>query len=568
MTFTEPTILTGLLVGEGNGILGVPPSPTNIDGIPVSATLEIQSTVGAFLINRMTAAQAVALGTVVDGMMIYVTSTGPQFPAVGLYLRTGGNWVNLSAGGGGGAPVDAKYLISEANPTLPNAYVVEAGVVTNVNTRVGRSSMSKADTAPGTFTAALNCGFGQASLEQLLSGNSNSAFGQLSLKSLTTGSGNVGVGHFALQNSVADINNSCIGLSSGEYINGGSSNSCLGANSGPGSTTPLVNNSVYIGAFATSITNNTNDSVAIGYQASFGANKTIAIGAQSKANADSAIAIGQEAEATGDSSIAIGEDTVVSAQYAMAIGDSSSASAINSIAIGNNVDVINPNTIGLGNACSVGIGTFSPKWPLTINNINPHGSTKTSASIGLQDSDDDPDAPTNAGDGVIYVKDGVLNFKTSTSEMPIAVVGSILTKRYTFDHTQILTPNGLTILAAPGPNLFYNVFYCTVDYHFDTTALTGNTTDIGLFYGPPFGTYVNALGSPQFNHILLQSGNSACQTLPQTGTNIFVTTASGGTYPADNKPITLAKSDGTGWLAGGANCTLTITVQYTIESLA
>ena len=99
-------ILGGVLIGDYvNDVTTVPagsayniPSVTLVSTVPVSAQLELQSTTGALLIMRMTTTQRNALVTVVNGMMIYNTTTAT------FQFYQGGAWLSLSAGAGGVTP--------------------------------------------------------------------------------------------------------------------------------------------------------------------------------------------------------------------------------------------------------------------------------------------------------------------------------------------------------------------------------------------------------------------------------------------------------------------------------
>lgn len=74
---------------DGPGVFGESASgsgPTN-----TSVGLEVRSTTKAFLLPRMTAAQAGAL-TAVDGMLVYVTTTDTTFLVVGAHQRVNNAW--------------------------------------------------------------------------------------------------------------------------------------------------------------------------------------------------------------------------------------------------------------------------------------------------------------------------------------------------------------------------------------------------------------------------------------------------------------------------------------------
>lgn len=62
-----------------------------------SAVLDASSTTKGFLPPRMTGAQAAAIASPADGLMVYVTAIGAApFTAVGLYVRISGAWVRMA----------------------------------------------------------------------------------------------------------------------------------------------------------------------------------------------------------------------------------------------------------------------------------------------------------------------------------------------------------------------------------------------------------------------------------------------------------------------------------------
>jgi hypothetical protein len=84
----------------GRALIGADADPA------VSATLELQSTTGALLLNRLTTAQETAL-TAVDGMLEY-NSTIP-----GVRARVAGAWVSLGAGNVAGPSMGASHIFDE-----------------------------------------------------------------------------------------------------------------------------------------------------------------------------------------------------------------------------------------------------------------------------------------------------------------------------------------------------------------------------------------------------------------------------------------------------------------------
>lgn len=75
---TVASELTSLLVADTvtiNGLSGYPATPTQVGGVNVAAAIECQSTTRGLLLPRMTTAQRDAMTPVVNGMMIYNTTT-------------------------------------------------------------------------------------------------------------------------------------------------------------------------------------------------------------------------------------------------------------------------------------------------------------------------------------------------------------------------------------------------------------------------------------------------------------------------------------------------------------
>jgi hypothetical protein len=91
-TFTSGVLITDTVTAPGGSVDSIP-NFTKVDNQPVSAALEINSTLGALLIPRMTNAQRDDL-TDVDGMMVYSTDDSA------FNLRTGGTWITFVAGTG------------------------------------------------------------------------------------------------------------------------------------------------------------------------------------------------------------------------------------------------------------------------------------------------------------------------------------------------------------------------------------------------------------------------------------------------------------------------------------
>lgn len=75
--FTKVLIADPVVQVSGGAPTGSP-SPTTVDGVPVAACLEMQSTTGLALLPRMTTAQRDAVVPKVDGMIFYNSSPGVE----------------------------------------------------------------------------------------------------------------------------------------------------------------------------------------------------------------------------------------------------------------------------------------------------------------------------------------------------------------------------------------------------------------------------------------------------------------------------------------------------------
>lgn len=144
-------IIGGVLIGDfvddsgttPSGSAYNEPSVTEVNGVPVNAQLELQSTTGAFLVMRMTTTQRNAMTTVVDGMMIFNTTTDT------FQFYQGSSWLSLSAGAGGvtgpGSSTDNAIVRWDGagGTTVQDSTVIvsDAGAVTGVTTITNTSSV-------------------------------------------------------------------------------------------------------------------------------------------------------------------------------------------------------------------------------------------------------------------------------------------------------------------------------------------------------------------------------------------------------------------------------------------
>lgn len=94
----NPTCFTtGVLIGDaGNSVsTDAIPRPTFVNGLPVTAALELQSTLGGLILPRMTSAQIAAIVTPVAGMQVYNSDTN----TVSTYGAAGFNGQMIVASG-------------------------------------------------------------------------------------------------------------------------------------------------------------------------------------------------------------------------------------------------------------------------------------------------------------------------------------------------------------------------------------------------------------------------------------------------------------------------------------
>jgi len=96
INLTSPTTFTtSVLIGDTGAVAGSSkdstPSLTKVNGVPVNAALEIQSTTGGLVLPRMTTVQINAITTPVAGMMAYnSTLNSPVFYQNGAWGGLGG----------------------------------------------------------------------------------------------------------------------------------------------------------------------------------------------------------------------------------------------------------------------------------------------------------------------------------------------------------------------------------------------------------------------------------------------------------------------------------------------
>jgi hypothetical protein len=104
LTNSASLYVEGAATGATNNYsMWVDAGTSRIDGSTViggttpdaSALLDLQSTTQAFVVMRMTATQASAISSPIDGSIVYVTDTNGTFTSVGFWGRQGGAWAKL-----------------------------------------------------------------------------------------------------------------------------------------------------------------------------------------------------------------------------------------------------------------------------------------------------------------------------------------------------------------------------------------------------------------------------------------------------------------------------------------
>lgn len=121
-------------------------SMTMVDGVPVAAAVEIQSTEGSFLLPRLTTAQRDALTPVVEGMMICNT----QLHTYEAYFTSGG-WISI----GGGSNVFENIKVGNGTEAEPSI-----AFTSNPDTGIYRSGDNELAFSAGGFGVARFTGTG------------------------------------------------------------------------------------------------------------------------------------------------------------------------------------------------------------------------------------------------------------------------------------------------------------------------------------------------------------------------------------------------------------------------
>jgi hypothetical protein len=304
-SISPTTFTTGVLITDtsntasGNGIIA--------NKITASTALDIQSTLGALCLPRMTTTQRLAL-TASNGMMVFDTTIGSVFTYAGGWTLSS----DIIDGGMGG------------------------------NLFIGTGSGNK------TATGTLNTGTGYNTLHALTSGVHNSAFGYSSLESNTTGTGNSSFGYQALQLNTTGIGNAAFGLSVLTLNLTGDNNSGFGA--GALSANTASNNSAF-GSNALSSVSTGTQNTGVGVDA---------LGALTATNGNTAIGY----------NTANGHAAYNNCTFVGATADATMNNLTNATAIGFGAQVASSNSMVLGNGANVGIGITAPTYLLHLVSTN------------------------------------------------------------------------------------------------------------------------------------------------------------------------------------------------------
>ncbi len=291
----------------------------------------------------------------INGQILSCTTTGTMA------------WIT----GNGGAPNSSKYILQQADGSLPNAQslaLLTTGLVKNT-TGTGVLTIGVAGTdyySPGNPTTIIDTGglanknlfVGTAAGSVSASAGDNIVFGITCLGSLTSGAGNVAIGRFVGAATTTGSSNVYVGSQSANNLNA-SFNAFVGYNTGA------------------ALTGTSNSNTFLGYGA--GAACTSAL-----------------------------TTTLVGVNAAASNGLS------NAMALGANVSVSLSNSINIGNACNVGINIANPSYALHVNNT---GGT-ANANFFLANTGTVPSTPT--GGGILYVSGGTL-FYIGTSGTVTAI---------------------------------------------------------------------------------------------------------------------------------------------------
>jgi len=158
INFKSPTTFTtAMLVADtydnASGSVDSVPTLTQVGLQSASVALEIQSTLGALLLPRMTTVQKLAL-TATNGMMVYDTTLGATYNyASGIWATFGGSVTQINTGTGlTGGPISTIGTISIANTAVTPGSYTAATITVNAQGQLTAASTGTTAVTPGSYT--------------------------------------------------------------------------------------------------------------------------------------------------------------------------------------------------------------------------------------------------------------------------------------------------------------------------------------------------------------------------------------------------------------------------------
>lgn len=437
-----------VVAGEATTALGVATGAVTTAGAALAATTALSAEVGhleteTYVIRTPSTTLTNASPSLLELLNATVPTNTPGYLYITGNDPTSPTDVNLSiqaGSGGGGADVNATYLLVSNDVTLPFSTSLES-LGTSGYLYYLDGVVSLGDPGAGSGGAPNNASYIlQFPDASLTSGQALSLLSTGILKS-ATGTGVV---------STAVGGTDYYGPGAPTYIvdtHGTTANFFIGNNTGSTSS-PLsignlaVGSNIFPGISGTSVGN-----IGIGNStltAFTGGNYNVMVGYQSMIQATSAtsnVGVGTQVFSSATSitgSVAIGHFaafTQTAYDNCIFIGNNANAGTnnlSNAVAIGANTSVNTKNSIVLGNSCYVGIGTPVPLYPLTLINVSgPTG--PLSCVVGMANTANIPAQPTSTLGGLIYISGDDLYYSSDTGTFNISDF-----KKYSRDATYIL----------------------------------------------------------------------------------------------------------------------------------
>lgn len=334
-------------------------------GVVSNTSLSIGANSGIQLFNS---ANTFSTSIIPGNVSVNTSYTLPSaYPASNGYVLSSTTTGTMSWVAQSGGVTTSKYLLQQADGSLPNAQAMGAlatGIVKNTTT-TGVQSIAVAGTdyySPGNPTTILDTG-----------SSGNLFLGTLAGTPSPTGTGNVVFGLSNLDNISTGLRNTSLGAFSGAGITSQQDNTLIGyqvlGNAGAASLSVFIGNLAANSVSGTCIQN-----TFVGYRAGSALNSATQV-------------------------------TLIGCSAAAADG------LTNATALGYAATITASNAINLGNGCNVGINTTSPAYAL---HISPPVSN---AHVYIANSNSAPATPT--GGGVLYVSAGALLYVGSSGTTTI-----------------------------------------------------------------------------------------------------------------------------------------------------